>query len=95
MGELVTAIEITRGDVKMKQKRVLVVDLYESCVGCPCRRYSEETDVSKCEALFSVIPDDVRVLENCPLKVLPARKPGENEFEQGWNAAIDQIDLHQ
>ena len=80
----------------MKTKKVLLVDFYDSCVGCPCRRYSEETDVSKCEYLYEVIPEGVNVLENCPLKDLPKRMSGDSEsveFVQGWNAAIDQIEL--
>lgn len=83
----------------MKEKKLLVVNFYGSCVGCPCRRYSEETDISECNVLYKVIPEGTKVLEECPLRSLQridgseGKSAEEIRYIQGWNAALDQIEL--
>ena len=80
--------------------KILVVRDVEFCRKCPCRWYEgEETDKSTCGATMSDIPEGTKILENCPLKNLQRIEGSERMSEreiryiQGWNAAMDQIEL--
>lgn len=80
--------------------KILVVRDVEFCRKCPCRWYEgEETDRSMCGATLSDIPEGTKILENCPLKSLwridgtEGKSAEEIRYIQGWNAAMDQIEL--
>lgn len=79
-------------------KKILVVNEFDDCLKCPCRRYlGEESDLSQCGYTFEYIPEEIKILPTCPLKALPPRISSSEgvseEFANGWNAAIDQIEL--
>ena len=78
-------------------KKILVCDPNGYCGRCPCRQYlGEESDESICGVTMKLIPEGVKLPEWCPLKDLPERLTGKDapaEFIQGWNAAIDSIEL--
>ena len=78
------------------EKKLLLVKYYGTCVGCPCRRYSEETNIAYCKAEDKIIEEGVKKPKFCPLKKIPARigvETGGVEYAQGWNAAIDEVEL--
>lgn len=75
---------------------MLLVNYYGSCVGCPCRRYDEETNEAKCYVKQSIIEEGVKKPDWCPLKAIPKRRgdnSGSKEYNNGWNDAIDNIEL--
>ena len=78
------------------ENKILVVKNCDNCIVCPCRMYSEETDIARCHVTMQEIPEGTKVPEWCPLKPITRRMSEEGvsiEFIQGWNAAIDMIEL--
>lgn len=72
--------------------KILVVKDYNRCVGCPCRRYSEETDEARCNVTNEPIPEGVILPNWCPLKPFPPKLPAERgEYAQGWNDLLEII----
>lgn len=78
-------------------KMLLIRKKIEICAQCPCRHYEgEETDVERCGVTQEVIAEGNGIPKTCPLKDLPERISSENvpvDFANGWNSAIDQIEL--
>lgn len=91
------------GGEEKKMKAVLVIDMPESCINCPCM-YETEFDGNEqhygCYAKeYKEVSDDGDIRPSwCPLKPLPQKKEtdGHEPFEifmhrEGWNQCLDEI----
>lgn len=78
-------------------KKILICDPKGRCVRCPLRHYmGEESDIDRCGATQKIIPEGIKQPEWCPLKDMPERITSDDvnvEFANGWNAAVDKIEL--
>lgn len=86
-------------------KAILVMDMPNSCYGCMFHyeTYDEENEVGEdiCMALQGkTIDENIKKYSKCPLQPMPERSfTGKSEYyqwgdwEDGWNACIDQLEL--
>lgn len=81
-------------------KAVLVLDMPEHCIDCPCH-FTEESGMVNCGVMKKeLVSDDIETYKPdwCPLRELPEKKNVEiyksdigKAFFGGWDACIDEI----
>lgn len=80
-------------------KSILVIDTPSTCADCPLSQWAGIEPVNKmtylrCYAMHRVmcLVDEGKVLVDiCPLKPMPHKRGGD-EWADGWNACIDELE---
>ena len=73
-------------------KVILVMDKPDSCLQCPCSDFDKQ---NVCQALVRLIDCETEGYDDkpewCPLKQVPPRTEVWDEYDEGYNEAIDKI----
>lgn len=79
-------------------KAILVIDMPDNCLDCPCSYVSERTSVlnycqvDECGIGLTDYNMEVARPKWCPLKPMPQKyDEGTMREQKGWNACLDEI----